>query len=474
MSCGVSDSSIPISRGRFVFCLALVATSFSLNHVWLGRLFSRSDQIDDFAARVSIWALQAILVLFAALIWRKGGSREGRKAIVLLVVTILFCLAVVIIGAQIIGRPANPMEIVPRSSLPLFKDVEWADAYQEEYSKLRTRYWPYIMWQRRPAEGTYINVGADGTRHTWNPEYPNDETVMQIWVFGGSTAWGSGSRDDYTIPSHLSRLLQESGIMAEVTNFGETGYVFTQEIVRLLMELRTRPAPDLVIFYDGANDVYAAYHDGFAGGFSDFNDYASAHKLAHRRNHYTFWEDVYINTTEIMGRHCYLYQFVNKLPERLQQASHPAAKQADFPEVAETPEFPEIGASMSKEGLSNLSRRIVAYYERSSGLVEGISRGYGFDFVLLWQPVIFLEDKTFEIESLDVRSQDPALAFLAKETRERLSSRPISGFRDLSGALKDRPEPVFFDWCHLIESGNEMVARAVLGVLQHDDLLPGE
>ena len=50
-------------------------------------------------------------------------------------------------------------------------------------------------------------------------------------MFGGSTMWGTGARDACTIPSLLARALQGRGMSLEIINFGETGYVRTQEVI---------------------------------------------------------------------------------------------------------------------------------------------------------------------------------------------------------------------------------------------------
>ena len=75
-----------------------------------------------------------------------------------------------------------------------------------------------------------------------------------IFMFGGSTLWGTGSPDRNTIPSELQALL---GPEYDIYNFGETGYVSTQELNYLLHRLSLGDIPDTVIFYDGVNDGYA-------------------------------------------------------------------------------------------------------------------------------------------------------------------------------------------------------------------------
>lgn len=76
---------------------------------------------------------------------------------------------------------------------------------------------------------------------------------------------GTNARDTFTIPSLLARAVEGRGINVEIINFGETGYVSTQEVITLLLQLRQGNVPDIVIFYDGVNDTYSAYRNEIAG-----------------------------------------------------------------------------------------------------------------------------------------------------------------------------------------------------------------
>jgi hypothetical protein len=148
------------------------------------------------------------------------------------------------------------------------KGEPWANEYFEELDQSWYVEWhPYAYWRRKPFKGRHINIGENGLRYTENgPTAHTGTDVIEIFMFGGSTLWGHGARDGFTIASNLSRFLRErAGLRVNVTNFGEGGYVSTQEVVALLLELRNRNVPDMVIFYDGINEVFAALQTGQAG-----------------------------------------------------------------------------------------------------------------------------------------------------------------------------------------------------------------
>ena len=86
----------------------------------------------------------------------------------------------------------------------------------------------------------------------------SDSAVKTAFVFGGSTTWGAGVKDDYTIPSYLNRLA--SG-RYRFFNYGVLAYQSTQEVLRLSLLLSDGNVPDLVVLYDGVNDaVYGAVY----------------------------------------------------------------------------------------------------------------------------------------------------------------------------------------------------------------------
>ncbi len=75
-------------------------------------------------------------------------------------------------------------------------------------------------------------------------------------MFGGSTLWGTGVKDEHTIPSFLQSFL---GKDYDVYNYGETGYVSMQELNYLLHMLAKGNIPEAVIFYDGGVSFLLIY-----------------------------------------------------------------------------------------------------------------------------------------------------------------------------------------------------------------------
>jgi hypothetical protein len=93
-----------------------------------------------------------------------------------------------------------------------------------------------------------------------------NEITLRVFAFGGATMWGTGSPDWETIPAYLQAGLEaRRGKPVCMVNFGESSFVSTQEVIQLLLQLESGNVPHLVIFYDGINNIYAAYQSGQAG-----------------------------------------------------------------------------------------------------------------------------------------------------------------------------------------------------------------
>ena len=134
--------------------------------------------------------------------------------------------------------------------LPNYANVTWAKQHYNELSQLKSDYKSFIGWRRKPFQGDTINIGGRyAQRRTIND---GTDKSNKVYFFGGSAIWGSGVRDDGTIPSQFAAT---TGFWSE--NFGESGYTAHQDLMLLMQLLQDGHRPGIVVFYDGVNDVEA-------------------------------------------------------------------------------------------------------------------------------------------------------------------------------------------------------------------------
>lgn len=141
-----------------------------------------------------------------------------------------------------------------RVSQTSFPGEPWgAELLREQYTGLQQGD-DRLGLVNRDHHGRYDNV-VEGRRVTL--EEPDPEAT--VWLFGGSTVYGVGQRDEHTIASDLVRVARRDGHRVRVVNFGVSAYVNWQETQVFLEALATGPPPDLAVFLDGANDLAVAW-----------------------------------------------------------------------------------------------------------------------------------------------------------------------------------------------------------------------
>jgi len=138
-----------------------------------------------------------------------------------------------------------------RASLSNYKEFRWAEQHFREFASLKTEYRDFIAWRRLSFQGETINIDADGIRKTFRTVATSND--KEFHFFGGSTMWGTGVTDEYTIPSVLSK---EYGIKA--TNYGESGYIARQSLdmlINIYTDDNVSKSGNTIVFFDGVNDV---------------------------------------------------------------------------------------------------------------------------------------------------------------------------------------------------------------------------
>jgi len=340
------------------------------------------------------------------------------------------------VAGAIVGLEPGPTDV--RAQRFVYRHEPWVRVYYRELVKCDWGFAQYIMWRREPFEGEYITVDRGGFRRTWNKPNVSGQPCDTILVFGGSTAWGAGARDEYTIPSHVAKMLTDAGNYTLI-NCGESAYTFDQEVMYLVRLLRSGIRPRYAVFYDGVNDVYSAWDDGDAETVANY---------VHLK---TTYEDVrpIAATAECLYRILRSGSFVFTVFQRAEAAVSLALAPSS------------AGEEISAAEVDALVTDIVRSYWRSCRLLDALADSYGFEYALFWQPVIYTEASLTEEER---RYSDAHDAQLAPAYRRMLDLPPtaLPGVHDLSGVLADHDSTVYIDHCHLSEAANRVVAKAII------------
>ena len=295
-------------------------------------------------------------------------------------------------------------------------------------------------------EAEHINVDDDGLRVT--TPISSEPSALKIFMFGGSTLWGTGVRDGFTIPSLVARDLQRNGVLATVTNFGETGYVSTQERIALERELIRGRRPDLVIFYDGINDTYTAFQQRVAGlPQNEYNRVREFNLLTSNRR-----PDLVQNALRDVLRGLSIKRFLDQLRPML--GAGPGARSS-------VSEAVPLGSSAPDEALA---RQILQIYAGNLEIAKTLGRHYDFDLLPYWQPTVLDKPQLTPYESA-CRTEMAPMEPLYRRTYDLVRKGHFEktyGLRDVSLVFAETRIPVFVDFFHLDETGNEMVAKIIV------------
>ena len=212
---------------------------------------------------------------------RKMGCTRLYTIIAVLTFNTLVMLIVGVLVLHVILPPYQPVSSIgpsglngiysPHLRLNSYQLVsqEEAIAVGQEYDQwAQDGHWqvhPYTGLISREFQGVYLNIDVDGIRQTALPDEAYiGKPPMRIWMFGGSTMFGWGLGDEWTIPSILQRRLQARlpDYQVQVTNFGAPIYTSSQELALLIAHMRIQQSPHAIVFMDGLNDVwYAMYNN---------------------------------------------------------------------------------------------------------------------------------------------------------------------------------------------------------------------
>jgi lysophospholipase L1-like esterase len=294
----------------------------------------------------------------------------------------------------------------------------------------RAVYDPYTLFLQ--------STGPRPTAH--NSVSPDPEKNKTLWMFGGSTTRGDTPYDDRTIASYLAQYLNSgtTGLHFTVKNYGMNSFnslLETKYLQKLFIE-EDKP-PDLIIFYDGANDTkYFLEHRDVYG----HHGFRRAKALI--ESYYRSW----FGLLKPLNAAIYA-SFTKELYDKIHQLFIPLE-----------PDTPEL-------------KKLVDAAVRRYNHVDRLAECVGAQFLLFWQPMLWTEDCEASAE-VQQREKGYLRAADRLETMRRsfvltygmlgeeLKHRPY--FVSLQDSLCRRKSPVYKpDGVHLTDEGRRMVAITV-------------
>jgi hypothetical protein len=263
-----------------------------------------------------------------------------------------------------------------------------------------------------------------------------DEKAYTIWMFGGSTMWGAGVPDWLTIPSLLAKQFEANGRKVCVRNFGEKAWVNTQEMIKLVLEIKQAAHhPDLVVFYDGPADVYETYQSGQAGLHQNFADIRQTLERRSSSGGFGYLRET--NTAKLFS----------------QQRSAAG-----------------ISRRTSNSDPQALARETVKCYLENVRVIQGLATSYNFHTAFFWEPTLSTGNKPLTTEeklaASSASKQSPGLAELNRITYAMLQHQAQPPIFPIADALDSASDTIYFDEAHVSAEGNRLIAARMYADIQ--------
>ncbi len=365
--------------------------------------------------------------------WIKTGIDAARSCVITLLIT-LGLLLVIEGGFRVFWHLPFDQKTYRLTQPPAYKNSPfWSKQFIEE-SFFQPNGWDTPKGKTfiypNDYEGTFFHV-KDRKRITTNaPKNP----TRHVYMFGGSTMYNSEVPDQYTIPSYLQRLLNAQNKGWAVVNMGSTSVNTTQQLERL-RETKIQKG-DLVIFYDGVNDI----HQGVLYG--DIKGTITTHVVEVR--------DTALGRLREKLKMFYLFQYI---------ISHPAMIGAD--EIATVTKTENVQATKD-------------LYFKNIDAAQKLVTQQGGEFVHFLQPSLNTlknpGDSEQELLAANDGRSTPLIMASMRAGYEALHSGYQNGKRksydhDISDAFDGIDGNIYLDHCHVTEKGNEAIAKRVFSVI---------
>ena len=300
----------------------------------------------------------------------------------------------------------------------------------------------YVHYSFKPFEGKHNTIYANGQRKTENFSLKNSKNALKIFCFGGSTMYSSGARDEHTIPSKLSKLIHDKfpNQNIEITNFGCHGYTRTSENIQLQQELIKNNIPDIVIFYDGVNEIISAHQNNRAGTPTNAYNRINEFKIAHD----------YKKRIRLVITSSNLYRFTTALQRKINTNSA-------YGKLQNRPD--SLGLSIAKNyiGLVKIS--------------NSLEKDYGFKTYNFIQPIIYSKKHLSPTEKEYYKYQEYyenlyRISYNAIKNDSLMINDP--SLIDISNAFDTTKKTIYVDFCHVSELGNELVAKKIFNSIEKE------
>ncbi len=331
-------------------------------------------------------------------------------------------------------EPAAKLDIAGQGS------PEDGEFWKEFQQSDKVVYHQYVLWRRAPYEGKFISIDEAGIRRTLHTRC--DDQSFTIWMFGDSVMWGSAVPNADTIPSLIAQKYENAGKPACIVNYAEKGWSNTQETIELLQQLKSKHRPDMVLFYDGGTEAFAAYQSGRADVHTNFAMFKSFLENWRKTQGPNF---SYLRQTNT-------YHLLQRIATKISPDQKPQ---------------PEPVNSLDVE---KLSAAVIQNYVDNMDVVDVLAKRYGFRAVFAWYPNLAVGHKSMtpaeQRLQRSVYQEFPGLGSMYQAVYKKSEQIKRDNFYTLADAVDDRQNTLYVGISHMNSEGDQIISDRLFRILQ--------
>ncbi len=290
-------------------------------------------------------------------------------------------------------------------------------------------YQPYTAWRQNPISLPTLTLDKDGYR-IHKQSRKNQPGASKIGFFGGSTIWGTGVDNNNTIPAIFDELTDNY----DTINYGERGYTSRQELALLINLINQKKAPDIVVFYDGFNDLWIHCNYAITRSLNSHQEEPTLRKLVSNAQTQSA---LYANLVQPF------VTFFQSLAKKRVQAD-------------------KLGCSTDPKRAQAVADMMLANWSMARQLVSG----YGGKFYAFLQPQLYSGKPRSDYVVLKKKQRGRGSEFKAVYPllQARISRIKGQWAFDLSGAF-DGNQPIYVDDVHVAPIGNKIIAEKIRDIV---------
>lgn len=378
-----------------------------------------------------------------------------RNVLTITCISLVLILCIDLVGSyaiQFIVKLKNYSKASIDPESKIHEGFEWSGGLKEELIKRKTetipyQYAPYIAWENTSFDGDYLNINNNGQRKTC---YNSDAVdAKKVFVFGGSTLFNARSPDCLTITSIMSKLLNRSGNYV-VNNIGAGARHSTIELIKLILLLQSGTIPDIVVFYDGVNEINTLFLEGKVGvhvGYNLISKKINGKILTHQETYL----DILITIVEDWYKKSFYKTIVNIVQSKLLKSTN----------------------NITITKVNNNKQQVIQtakIYLKNLEIAHALSKYYGFKLFAFLQPTLYVSNnKTLSKEERDLfekkmnDSYQKAYQLFYDYVRQKANL--FDFFYDVSNAFDEQEKTIYADFAHVGPKGHEIIANKFYEIL---------